>query len=100
MIPGGEGAPMKSGARTPTLVCSKCGKEYKPGMKGWFGRVEGPREGILPESPLVRVLLCPDDYTKVPPAQRMGWHEFTGQTQGPTREKRPGRLGEGSEIPT
>ncbi len=77
-----------------TLVCSKCGKAYEPTMKGWFGRVEGPVEGIRPESPLIRVLLCPEDFAKIAPRQRMAWHEFTGNTQGPTREKRPGHLGE------
>jgi hypothetical protein len=98
MIPGGDGT-MKSGARTATLVCSKCGKEYTPTMKGWFGRIAGPPEGIRPDSPLLRVLLCSEDFAQVPAAQRRAWHEFTGNTQGPTREKRPGHLGEGGETP-
>ena len=90
---------MTSQAKTATLMCSKCGKEYTPGMKGWFGRVEGPPEGIRPDSPLIRVLLCPEDFAKIPATQRMTWHEFTGNTQGPTREKRPGHLGEARETP-
>ncbi len=77
-----------------TLVCSKCGKEYQPNAKGWVGRVEGPPQGIRPESPLIRVLLCPDDFAQVSSAQRRAWHEYTGDTKGPTREKRPGHLGE------
>lgn len=77
-----------------TPACAKCGKEFQPNMKGWMGRIEGPPGGIRPESPLVRVLLCPEDFAKIPPAGRMAWHEYTGHTQGPTREKRPGHLGE------
>ncbi len=76
------------------LTCSKCGKEFTPDMKGWYGRVEGLGPGGRADAPLKRVLLCPDDFKKIPANQRMAWHEFTGASRGPTREKRPGHLGE------
>lgn len=76
------------------LTCSKCGKQYAPGAKGWFGRVEGAVTSGRTDAPLKRVLLCPDDAAKLAPTQRMAWHEYLGETHGPTREKRPGRLGE------
>lgn len=74
------------------LECSTCGKEYTPNAKGWYARVEGLGPGGRAEEPLRRVLLCPDDFAKITPKQRMAWHEFTGSTEGPTREKRPGHL--------
>jgi hypothetical protein len=75
-------------------VCSKCGKAYTPGAKGWMARVEGKVTDGRPDTPLREILLCPDDYATIPPRARMAWHEYAGRTQGPTREKRPGRLGE------
>jgi hypothetical protein len=75
-------------------TCSKCGKTYTAGAKAWFARLEGDITSGRTGRPLRRTLLCPDDYAKLPPRQRMAWHEFTGRTHGPTREKRPGRLGE------
>lgn len=75
-------------------ACSRCSKEYTPGTAGWFARVEGLGPAGRAGAPLRRVLLCPDDFKKLPPGQRMAWHEYTGQSRGPTREKRPGRLGE------
>ncbi len=77
-----------------TEQCATCGKPYKPGAKGWFARIEGNIASGRTEGPLRRILLCPQDYAKLSPAARMAWHEYTGRTQGPTREKRPGRLGE------
>jgi hypothetical protein len=85
-------------ARTPTkedgtmLSCSKCGKEYTPKTKGWYERVEGLGPGGRADEPLTRVLLCPEDFAKLAPGQRRAWHEFTGDSEGPTREKRPGHL--------
>ena len=73
-------------------VCSTCGKEYTPNAKGWYARVEGLGPGARTDAPLRLVLLCPEDFAKLPAAQRMTWHEFTGRTEGPTREKRPGHL--------
>jgi hypothetical protein len=75
-------------------VCSQCGKAYTPGAKGWVARIEGDITSGRTDGPLRRILLCPDDYAKLPPRARMQWHEYTGRTQGPTREKRPGHLGE------
>lgn len=74
------------------LSCSKCGKEYTPKAKGWFERVEGLGPGGRADAPLMRVLLCPEDFAKLSPGQRRAWHEFTGNSEGPTREKRPGHL--------
>ena len=74
--------------------CSTCGTPYAPGAKGWFERIEGDITSGRTAAPLRRVLLCPDDYAKLPPRTRMAWHEYTGRTQGPTRERRPGHLGE------
>jgi hypothetical protein len=76
------------------LTCSRCTKEFTLGSKGWYARVEGLGPGARSDTPLRRTLLCPDDFKAIPASQRMGWHEFTAQTVGPTREKRPGRLGE------
>ncbi len=76
------------------LTCSQCGKEFTPGMRGWYARIEGLGPGGRSGAPLRRILLCPDDFRKLAANQRMAWHEFTGETQGPTREKRPGHLGE------
>ncbi len=78
----------------PVVTCSQCGSEFKPGMKGWCARVEGLGSGGRSEAPLKRILLCPDDFKKLPASQRMAWHEYAGDTQGATREKRPGHLGE------
>jgi hypothetical protein len=50
-------------------------------------RLEAPTPGVLPDSPLLRVLLCPEDFARLPPVQKAGWQS------GPTREKRPGHLG-------
>lgn len=75
-------------------VCSKCGKACTPGAKGWFERVEGDVTSGRTPGPLRHILLCRDDYAKLSPRARMAWHEYTGRTQGPTREKRPGHLGE------
>jgi hypothetical protein len=75
-------------------VCSKCGTPYTPDAKGWMARVEGPVTSGRADTPLREVLLCPADFGKLSPRARMAWHEHTGHTQGPTREKRPGRLGE------
>ncbi|HLJ60981.1 MAG TPA: hypothetical protein VKZ50_14750 [bacterium] len=75
-------------------VCSRCGKEYKPGAKGWYGRLEGLPPGGRGESPLARILLCPEDFARIPQAGRKAWHEYMGATEGPTREKRIGHLGE------
>ncbi|HKX19867.1 MAG TPA: hypothetical protein VJT33_17835 [bacterium] len=77
-----------------TELCSSCGKAYKPGTRGWFARVEGDIASGRTDAPLRRRLLCPQDYAKLSPAARMAWHEYTGRTQGPTREKRPGHLGQ------
>ena len=75
-------------------ICSTCGKAYAPGAKGWVARVEGDVTNGRTDAPLRQTLLCPDDYAKLPPRARMAWHEYTGRSQGPTREKRPGHLGE------
>lgn len=76
-------------------VCSKCGKEFRPGAAGWMARLEGPATGILPESPLKTSLVCPEDFERLKPAQKATWHEHIDPPKGgPTREKRPGRLGE------
>jgi hypothetical protein len=75
-------------------TCSKCGKTYTPGAKGWFARIEGNIASGRTDGPLHQILLCPEDYAKLSPRARMAWHEYTGRTQGPTREKRPGHLGE------
>ncbi|HEV2357711.1 MAG TPA: hypothetical protein VGZ23_08905 [bacterium] len=77
-----------------TELCSKCGRPYTPGAKGWVARLEGDITSGRTDAPLRRILLCPEDYAKLPPSARMAWHEYTGRTQGPTREKRPGRLGD------
>ncbi len=78
------------------LKCSQCGKEFMPEMKGWAGRIAGLSPAGRTDAALERVLLCPEDFRKLPAAARMAWHEFTGATKGPTREKRPGHLGEGA----
>ena len=77
-----------------TEQCSSCGKAYTPGAKGWLARVEGNIASGRTDAPLRRTLLCPQDFAKLSPGARMAWHEYTGRTQGPTREKRPGHLGE------
>lgn len=59
-----------------------------------MGRVEGLGPAGRVVAPLRHILLCPDDFAKLPARQRMAWHEYTGRTMGPTREKRPGHLGE------
>ena len=74
------------------IACSKCGKQYTPNAKGWFARVEGLGPGGRAGERLTQVVLCPEDFAKLPPGQRMAWHEFTGNPEGPTREKRPGHL--------
>jgi hypothetical protein len=57
-------------------------------------RLEAPTPGVLPDSPLLRVLLCPEDFARLPPVQKAGWHELVDPPKsGPTREKRPGHLG-------
>ncbi len=76
------------------LRCSQCGKEYTPGAAGWYARLEGLGPAGRVEAPLRRTLLCAEDFRKLPPRRRMIWHEFTGRSHGPTREKRPGHLGE------
>lgn len=76
------------------VSCSKCGKGYTQGAKGWVARVEGDIASGRTDGPLHQNLLCPEDYAKLSPRARMAWHEYTGRTQGPTREKRPGHLGE------
>jgi hypothetical protein len=76
-----------------TAVCSTCGKPYSPDAKGWMARVEGSVSSGRTEAALHLVLLCPTDYGKLPARARMTWHEYTGRSQGPTREKRPGHLG-------
>lgn len=73
--------------------CAICGKEYAPGFRGWHARLTGLGPGGRGEAPLARVLICPEDFARAPVAQRKAWHEYTGQTEGPTREKRIGRLG-------
>jgi hypothetical protein len=74
-------------------TCGECGTEYTPGLKGWYARVTGLGPGGRGDGPLTTVLACPADYAKIPMAKRMAWHEYTGQTEGPTREKRIGHLG-------
>lgn len=75
------------------LSCSVCGKEFQPGAAGWMARFEGPPT-ILPDSPLKKVLICPEDFAKLGPARRAIWHEHIDPPKsGPTREKRPGHLG-------
>jgi len=74
-------------------TCGVCGKEYTPGLKGWYARLTGLGPGGRGDGPLARVLVCPEDFAKIPIAQRMAWHEYTGPTEGPTREKRIGHLG-------
>jgi hypothetical protein len=76
------------------LRCFVDGTAYQPGMKGWHARVQGLGPGVRGDGPLTVTLICPQDFAKLPPSQRMAWHEYTGNTEGPTREKRPGRLGE------
>ncbi len=76
------------------LACSQCRKEFKPGTVGWYARIEGPVSDGRGGGPLKRILLCPDDFKKLPATRRMAWHEYLGETRGPTREKRPGHLGE------
>lgn len=76
------------------LTCSQCGKEFKPGMEGWCARVERLDSSERGSASFKRILLCPEDFKKIPAAQRRSWHEYLGETQGPTREKRPGHLGE------
>jgi len=75
------------------VTCSTCGREYTPGTKGWYARFEGLPPAGRGETALTRVLVCPEDFAKIPMAQRMAWHEYTGITQGPTRESRIGHLG-------
>lgn len=75
-------------------MCSTCGTAYTADAKGWMARVEGPVASGRSDAPLRQVLLCPTDYAKLSPRARRAWHEHTGRTQGPTREKRPGHLGE------
>jgi hypothetical protein len=85
---------MAEAAMQTTETCSKCGKPYPAGAKLWFARIEGDVTNGRTEAPLRRTLLCGPDYTKLPPKHRMAWHEYAGRSQGPTRERRPGRLGE------
>ena len=75
-------------------ACGTCGREYAPGARGWHARLTGLGPGGRGEGKLARVLICADDFAKMPVAQRMAWHEYTGQTEGATREKRIGRLGD------
>ena len=76
------------------LTCSRCGREFKPGSAGWMARIEGPTAGILPESPLKKRLICPEDFAALRPVQKGTWHEYIDPPQGgATREKRPGHLG-------
>jgi hypothetical protein len=80
--------------RMGMLTCSKCGKAFTPGAAGWMARWEGPSTGIRPESSLKNIVLCPEDYARLKPAQKGMWHEYIDPPkQGPTREKRPGHLG-------
>lgn len=52
---------------------------------------QGP--GILPETPLTKVLLCPEHYAQLSALQKAAWHEHVDPPHtGPTREKRPGHL--------
>lgn len=75
------------------LACSRCGKEFTPGMVGWMARFEGP-PNLRPDSPLKKLLICPEDFAKLGPAQKGMWHEYVDPPKGgPTREKRPGHLG-------
>lgn len=76
------------------LTCSRCGKVFTPGSAGWMARFEGPKAGILPESPLTKLLICPEDFATLGPAEKRMWHEYIDPPRGgPTREKRPGHLG-------
>jgi hypothetical protein len=77
-----------------TVVCSTCGKAYTEDAKGWMARIEGQVTSGRTDAPLRQLVLCPADYGKLSARARMAWHEYTGRSQGPTREKRPGRLGE------
>jgi hypothetical protein len=77
--------------------CSRCEKTFTPGATGWMARWEGPPAGVLPDSPLKKVLICPADYAKLKPSEKRAWHEYVDPPQqGATREKRPGRLGAGA----
>jgi hypothetical protein len=79
--------------------CLKCGKEFRLGSTGWMSRLEGPAAGILPESRLKKILICPDDFGKLGPVQKGSWHEHIDPPKGgPTREKRIGRLGD-AQVP-
>jgi len=76
--------------------CSRCQKPFTPGATGWMARWEGPPTGVLPDSPLKNILICPADYAKLKPSEKRIWHEYVDPPQqGPTREKRPGHLGAG-----
>ena len=80
-------------------TCLKCGKEFKPGAAGWMARLEGQAAGFLPGSTLRKLLICPEDFAKLGPVQKASWHEYIDPPKsGPTREKRPGRLGEVQEA--
>jgi hypothetical protein len=73
--------------------CSVCGKPFVPGTPGWMARLEARRPAVRPDSALTTVLLCPEDYAKLRPVQKAGWHEYADRPEaGPTREKRPGQL--------
>ena len=75
------------------VTCSKCGKEFTPGAAGWMARFAAQGPGILPDSRLTKILLCPEDYAQLGGVQKAAWHEYVDPPQGgPTREKRPGHL--------
>ena len=74
-------------------ICETCGREYTPGVKGWRARLRGLGPGGRGDQRLARQLVCPDDFARIPIAQRMAWHEYTGPSEGPTRERRIGHLG-------
>ena len=78
---------------TTVQTCSVCGKAFQPGTLGWMARLAAAGREILPETPLTKTLLCPDDYARLTPQQKAGWHEYIDPPQGgPAREKRPGHL--------
>jgi hypothetical protein len=76
-------------------TCSKCGKEFTPGTAGWMARLEGPPGGVHPGAAFTKILLCAQDFSALGRGQKAMWHEHIDPFKGgPTREKRPGHLGE------
>ena len=75
------------------VICSQCGKAFQPGASGWVARLAAPGREILPQSPLTKTLLCPEDYARLGGHEKAWWHEYIDPPLGgPTREKRPGHL--------